>query len=101
MAVYSISAGPLGYVYLAEVSTVLLRAKTISVALVVNQLQQFFGTYAVPYMLNGKNFGITGTGKYLLAAIVDCLSCLFRWRSCHRMGFGLLIHPVRCPDDKG
>jgi SP family general alpha glucoside:H+ symporter-like MFS transporter len=68
MASYSISAGPLGYVYLAEISTLTLRAKTISMALFFTQCQNFFGTYAVPYMLNGKGFGIIGTAAFFAGA---------------------------------
>ena len=44
MGAYSISAGPIGYVYVTETLTMLLRAKTISVALVFLQAQGFFGT---------------------------------------------------------
>jgi hypothetical protein len=63
VAAYSISVGPLGYVYLAETSTVLLRAKTTSTAAMGTGIFNLVVNYCTPLMLNADNFGVSGTGE--------------------------------------
>lgn len=106
VAAYSVSVGPLGYVYLAETSTVLLRAKTTSTAAMGTGLLNLVVNYCTPLMLNAPGFGVSSTGEFagpsmprvppfgyreVSLALTQMLSVPVRWdrlfRPCHLLLF--------------
>jgi SP family general alpha glucoside:H+ symporter-like MFS transporter len=66
VAAYALSAGPIGYVYLAETSTVLLRAKTTSIAAAMTGCLNLVVNYCTPLMLapTGANWGVKGVAFF-------------------------------------
>ncbi|KAJ3542353.1 hypothetical protein NM208_g4149 [Fusarium decemcellulare] len=64
---YNLSAGPMGYIYVAETATTRLRAKTTGVAIIGIQAMATVYVYIPPIMLNSPAFGImffwAGTGS--------------------------------------
>ncbi|KAJ4252332.1 hypothetical protein NW762_010930 [Fusarium torreyae] len=58
---YNLSAGPMGYIYVAETSTTRLRAKTSGVAIIGIQAMATVYVYIPPIMLNSPAFGISNT----------------------------------------
>ncbi|KAM5368279.1 hypothetical protein ACJZ2D_009645 [Fusarium nematophilum] len=58
---YNLSAGPMGYIYVAETSTTRLRAKTTGVAIIGIQGMATVYTYIPPIMLNSPALGISNT----------------------------------------
>jgi hypothetical protein len=65
-AAYALSAGPLGYVYLGEMSTVVLRAKTTGVAAAMTGMLNLITSYCVPILLSATaaNWGVKGTSFF-------------------------------------
>lgn len=65
-AAYALSAGPLGYVYLGEMSTVVLRAKTTGVAAAMTGVLNLITSYCVPILLSttAANWGVKGTSFF-------------------------------------
>jgi hypothetical protein len=61
-----LTAGPIGYVYLAETSTVVLRAKTTSTAAAMTGMLNLVVNYCTPLMLSttGANWGVKGTSFF-------------------------------------
>ncbi|RSH84102.1 hypothetical protein EHS25_005347 [Saitozyma podzolica] len=66
VAVYALTAGPIGYVYLAETSTVVLRAKTTTTAAAMTGMLNLVVNYCMPLMLSttGANWGVKGTSFF-------------------------------------
>ncbi|KAF4967390.1 hypothetical protein FSARC_5048 [Fusarium sarcochroum] len=82
---YNLSAGPMGYIYVAETSTTRLRAKTAGVAIIGIQAMATVYVYIPPIMLNSPAFGISNT--------------VFFWA-----GTGTLVYGFICffvPETKG
>lgn len=61
VAAYASSAGPLGFVFLAECSTVVLRAKTTNMAALGTSLFSLITNYSTPLMLASPSFGVANT----------------------------------------
>ncbi|KAF7192804.1 putative metabolite transport protein YwtG [Pseudocercospora fuligena] len=57
----SLSAGPMGYIYVAETSTTTLRAKTTGVAIFFIQGMATVYVYIAPIMLNAPALGMSNT----------------------------------------
>ena len=66
VALYALTAGPVGYVYLGETSTVLLRARSVSVAAAGTGMLNLIVNYCTPLMLapTGANWGVEGTSFF-------------------------------------
>ena len=60
---YISTLGVIGYVYLGETSTVLLRAKTTGVAACGTGFLNLIVNYCTPLMLGDPSFGPSGTSK--------------------------------------
>lgn len=60
---YNLSAGPMGYIYVAETATTRLRAKTTGIAIIGIQAMATVYVYIAPIMLNSPAFGISNTGR--------------------------------------
>jgi hypothetical protein len=60
---YSSTLAVIGYVYLGETSTVLLRAKTTGVAAGSTGFLNLIVGYCSPLMLTADNFGVSATSK--------------------------------------
>lgn len=60
---YNLSAGPMGYIYVAETATTSLRAKTTGVAIFFIQGMATVYVYIAPIMLNSPALGMSNTGK--------------------------------------
>ncbi|KAJ4167427.1 hypothetical protein NW754_011242 [Fusarium falciforme] len=58
---YNLSAGPMGYIYVAETATTRLRAKTTGIAIIGIQAMATVYVYIPPIMLNSPAFGISNT----------------------------------------
>lgn len=63
VAVYASSVGPLAYVYLAETSTILLRGKTVSMGLFLQNCGSLVTSYCTPLMLSSPAFGVSSTSE--------------------------------------
>ncbi|OAA66499.1 Sugar/inositol transporter [Niveomyces insectorum RCEF 264] len=61
VAAYSSSAGPLGFTFLADCSTAVLRAKTANMGALAFALLSLITTYCTPIMLAAPNFGVADT----------------------------------------
>ncbi|RSH93597.1 hypothetical protein EHS25_006242 [Saitozyma podzolica] len=61
VALYSCSAGPLGFAFLAECSTAILRAKTANMGALGFALLSLITTYCTPLMLASPVFGVPAT----------------------------------------
>ncbi|KAH8898754.1 general substrate transporter [Thozetella sp. PMI_491] len=61
VAAYSSSAGPLGFTFLADCSTAILRAKTANMGALAFALLSLVTTYCTPLMLSSPNFGVSAT----------------------------------------
>ncbi|CAG9984749.1 unnamed protein product [Clonostachys byssicola] len=61
VAAYSSSAGPLGFTFLADCSTSVLRAKTANMGSLAFALMSLVTTYCTPLMLAAPNFGVSNT----------------------------------------
>ncbi|KAL1852832.1 hypothetical protein VTK73DRAFT_9124 [Phialemonium thermophilum] len=61
VAAYSSSAGPLGFTFLADCSTAVLRAKTANIGALAFALLSLITTYCTPIMLAAPNFGVSAT----------------------------------------
>lgn len=61
VAAYSSSAGPLGFTFLADCSTAILRAKTANMGALAFALLSLVTTYCTPLMLTSPNFGVSAT----------------------------------------
>ncbi|CAK7243333.1 MAG: hypothetical protein STHCBS139747_004851 [Sporothrix thermara] len=61
VAAYSSSAGPLGFTFLADCSTAILRAKTANMGALAFALLSLITTYCTPIMLAAPNFGVADT----------------------------------------
>lgn len=61
VAAYSSSAGPLGFTFLADCSTAVLRAKTANMGALAFALLSLVTTYCTPLMLTSPNFGVSAT----------------------------------------
>lgn len=61
VAAYSSSAGPLGFTFLADCSTAVLRAKTANMGALAFALLSLVTTYCTPLMLAAPNFGVSAT----------------------------------------
>ena len=59
----ALSAGAMGYIYVAETSTMRLRAKTTGVAIFFIQGMATVYVYIAPIMLNSPALGMSNTGK--------------------------------------
>ncbi|KAL1907773.1 hypothetical protein Sste5344_006400 [Sporothrix stenoceras] len=59
VAAYSSSAGPLGFTFLADCSTAILRAKTANMGALAFALLSLITTYCTPIMLASPNFGVS------------------------------------------
>ncbi|RSH81397.1 hypothetical protein EHS25_006929 [Saitozyma podzolica] len=60
-AAYSLGVGPMGYVYVAETSTMRLRAKTTGLAITGIQAMATVYVYIAPIMLNAPGLGMSNT----------------------------------------
>lgn len=63
MAAYCTTLNTVGYVYLGETSTLLLRAKTTGFAAGSTGILNFVHNAGLPEMLNAPGFGPSGTCK--------------------------------------
>ncbi|KAL1870917.1 hypothetical protein VTK73DRAFT_2372 [Phialemonium thermophilum] len=75
---YNLSAGPMGYIYVAETSTLRLRAKTTGIAIFFIQGMAAVYVYIAPIMLNAPGLGMSNTvffwaGTCTLVYIFICL----------------------------
>ena len=61
VAAYSSSAGPLGFSFLADCSTAVLRAKTANMGALAFALLSLVTTYCTPLMLTSPQFGVSNT----------------------------------------
>lgn len=61
VALYSSSAGPLGFAFLAECSTVILRAKTANMGALAFACMNLVTSYCTPLMIASTTFGVSGT----------------------------------------
>jgi hypothetical protein len=61
VAAYSSSAGPLGFAFLADCSTAVLRAKTANMGALAFAVLSLITTYCTPIMLASPSFGVSGT----------------------------------------
>ncbi|CAK7234725.1 hypothetical protein SBRCBS47491_009046 [Sporothrix bragantina] len=61
VAAYSSSAGPLGFTFLADCSTAVLRAKTANMGALAFALLSLITTYCTPIMLASPKFGVADT----------------------------------------
>ena len=77
VAAYASSAGPLGFVFLAECSTVLLRAKTANMGALANALSGLITTYCTPLMLSSPKFGVANTMFFFGCTGFVCVIALF------------------------
>jgi hypothetical protein len=57
------SAGAMGYIYVAETATSRLRAKTTGIAIFFIQGMATIYVYIAPIMLNAPGLGISNTGN--------------------------------------
>lgn len=62
-AAFSLGVGPMGYVYVAETSTMRLRAKTTGLAITGIQAMATVYVYIAPIMLNAPGLGMSNTGE--------------------------------------
>lgn len=62
---YSSTLAVIGYVYLGETSTVLLRAKTTGVAAGSTGFLNLIVGYCSPLMLTSPNFGVSATSEMM------------------------------------
>ncbi|KAF9874273.1 putative sugar transporter protein [Colletotrichum karsti] len=58
---FSLSAGPMGYIYVAETATTRLRAKTTGIAIMGIQAMATVYVYIAPIMLNSPALGMSNT----------------------------------------
>jgi hypothetical protein len=77
VAAYASSAGPLGFVFLAECSTVLLRAKTANMGALANALSGLITTYCTPLMLSSPKFGVANTMFFFGCTGFLCVIALY------------------------
>ena len=68
---FCLSAGAMGYIYVAESSTLQLRAKTVGVAIFFIQGMATVYVYIAPIMLNSPALGMSNTGESSICKI-DC-----------------------------
>lgn len=77
---YSSTLAVLGYVYLGETSTVLLRAKTTGVAAGSTGFLNLIVGYCSPLMLTSPNFGVSSTSesamRFLLPSCPPTARCI-------------------------
>lgn len=82
---YNLSAGPMGYIYVAETATTRLRAKTSGIAIIGIQAMATVYVYIAPIMLNAPALGMSNTGTgtsfpitflYLMFCEMQCSSGL-------------------------
>jgi SP family general alpha glucoside:H+ symporter-like MFS transporter len=73
-AAYSLGVGPMGYVYVAETSTMRLRAKTTGLAITGIQAMATVYVYIAPIMLNAPGLGMSNTGETAAGRGVSCHS---------------------------
>ena len=66
VAIYALSAGPLGYVFLGETSTVVLRAKTTGFAAAMASALTLIPRYCSPILLSptAANWGVKGVSFF-------------------------------------
>ncbi len=77
VAVYSSSAGPLGFTFLADCSTAILRAKTANMSALIFALFSLITTYCTPIMLAAPNFGAADTMFFYGAT--SFIFCIVMW----------------------
>jgi hypothetical protein len=90
VAAYAVTAGPLGYAYLGETSTVVLRAKTTGVAAAMTGMLNLITNYCTPLLLSATaaNWGVKGTSFFFAGtgALGWILIYFFiPWVQCHIM----------------
>lgn len=99
---YSSTLAVIGYVYLGETSTVLLRAKTTGVAAGSTGFLNLIVGYCSPLMLTADNFGVSATSKSSsyppLWSIKSDRLALFYASTCLS---GLIIAYFTIPETKG
>ncbi|KAL2681428.1 hypothetical protein Neosp_009039 [[Neocosmospora] mangrovei] len=92
--IYSITIGPVAYVFLCEVSAVRVRGKTIAIALAAQGVATIFMTVCFPYMINPDNGNMRGKIGFFFGGLAFC--CLvWSWFKLPELK-GLTFHEVDC-----
>lgn len=91
MFIYALTLAPIGYAMLAETSTVVLRAKTTSIAAGMTGCLNLVVNYCTPLMLSptGANWGVKGTSFfYAGTCFIGLVLVFFFVPSVHRVAKG-------------
>ncbi|WAO91217.1 MFS domain-containing protein [Fusarium falciforme] len=92
--IYSITIGPVAYVFLCEVSAVRVRGKTIAIALAAQGVATIFMTVCFPYMVNPDEGNMRGKIGFFFGGLAFC--CLiWSWFKLPELK-GMTFHEVDC-----